>query len=85
MKTGRLGFILPDAEQVKRALLPNGWRGKPSPETTHAGQSLHPLLETLEILARKVSRAYYLFSGNTVFSITTTDPLEKSSLPTEAE
>jgi hypothetical protein len=85
METGQHGSTLPDAEQVRHALLPSGWRGKPLPKTTLAGQSSHPLLETLEILARKVSRAYCLFSGNTVFSITTTDPLEKSSLPTEAE
>jgi hypothetical protein len=85
MKIGRHGSTLPDAEQVRHALLPSGWRGKQLPKTTHAGQLSPQPSATFEILALKASRVFSPFCANTVSLIITTDPLEKSSLQTEAE
>jgi hypothetical protein len=85
MAHGRLGSTSLDVAQVRQGLLPSGWRGKPLPKTTHAGQSSHQPSETFEILVQKASRVFSPFCANTVSSIITTDPLAKSSLQTEAE
>jgi hypothetical protein len=85
MKTGRHGSTLPDVAQVRHALLPNGWRGKQLPKTTHAGQLSRRPSVTFETLVLRASRVFFPYFVNTAFLITTTDPLEKSSLQTEAE
>jgi len=85
MAIGRHGYTLLAVEQVRHALLPNGWRGKPLRKTIRAGQLSHQPSATYEILVLKASRVFFPFCANTVYSITTIDPLEKSSLQTEAE
>lgn len=55
MANGQLGSTSLVVERVRHALLPNGWRGKPLPKTTLAGQLLPLPSEMLEILAPKES------------------------------
>jgi hypothetical protein len=85
MGNGRLGYTSLDVAQVRRELLPSGWRGKPLPKTIRAGQLSHQPSETFEILVLKASRVFSPFCASTVSSIITTDPLAKSSLQMEAE
>jgi hypothetical protein len=79
MDNGLLGSTLLGVEQVRRALLPSGWRGKPLPKTTRVGRlSLLPSA-TFEIPALRESLACCLSCANTECSIITIDPLAKSS------